>query len=55
MKLNEKGTDKVYAIPCDTAKAFFLACGYEETEEYCDDLDAPVFTKLSTKNTCHNK
>jgi GNAT superfamily N-acetyltransferase len=46
-KLKESGVSACYAIPSVEAVPFFLACGYEETEEYCDDLEAPVFVKSS--------
>ena len=52
MKLKESGADKAYALPCETAVAFFNACGYTKTADFCDELDCPVFEKTSLNNCC---
>jgi N-acetylglutamate synthase-like GNAT family acetyltransferase len=44
-KMNNLGAKNIYTIPDDEAIPFFLACGYEESDEHNDDLDAPVFIK----------
>ena len=55
MKLKESGADRAYCLPAEGARGFFIASGYEETEEYCDDLDCPVFIKSSLNNGCHGR
>lgn len=52
MKLKERGAEKAYCLPSEGAEAFFLACGYEETEERNAELDCPVFVKNSLVNRC---
>ena len=52
MKLRESGADRAYCLPYEAAVPFFTACGYTETEAYCDDLDCPVFEKKNLDNTC---
>lgn len=54
MKLKESGSDKAYCLPCEGAIAFFTACGYSKTDEYCDDLDGFVYVKTNLNN-CHCK
>lgn len=54
MKLKESGVERAYCLPAEGAKTFFSACGYEETEEYSEELDCPVFIKNSLENGCKN-
>ena len=55
MKLKEAGADRAYCLPYEKAIPFFTACGYCNSNEYCDDLDCFVFEKNNLKNGCHNE
>ena len=55
MKLKEAGADQIYCLPQTSAVPFFTACGYEDTKEYCEDLDCNIFQKINLKNGCHNE
>ena len=55
MKLKEAGAEKAYCLPYEEAVPFFTACGYNQTQEYCEELDCPVFEKLSLENCCKGK
>lgn len=52
MKLRESGADRAYCLPAEGSEGFFLACGYEKTDAYCDDLDCFVYEKVPLKNGC---
>ena len=52
MKLREAGAQKAYCLPYGGALPFFKACGYEDTQEYCEDLDCNIFVKNNLKNGC---
>lgn len=52
MKLKESGADKAYCLPYEEAVPFFTACGYEQTGEYSEELDCPVYIKTNLNN-CH--
>ena len=55
MKLKEAGAQKVYCLPYAGAIAFFTACGYRNSNDYCDDLDCFVFEKNNLNNCCTGK
>ena len=55
MKLREAGAKKAYCLPYEGALPFFKACGYEDSQEYCEDLDCNVYVKYNLKNGCHNE
>ena len=55
MKLKEAGAEKSYCLPFEGAAPFFNACGYSETDEYCEDLDCNIFEKNNLKNGCNNE
>lgn len=44
-ELTAAGAKGIYCLPCDAATPFFKACGYAESDEYCDELDCPVLIK----------
>lgn len=50
MRLKDEGITRAYALPTENALAFFDACGYRKTDEYCDELDCPVYEKLNLEN-----
>ncbi|MDE7440026.1 MAG: GNAT family N-acetyltransferase [Clostridia bacterium] len=52
MKLKEAGAKKSYCLPYEGAAAFFTACGYSDSSEYCEDLDCTVFEKNNLNNCC---
>ena len=52
MKLKESGVQKAYCLPYEDAVPFFSACGYVKTDEYCEEMDCPVFEKTNLDNTC---
>lgn len=52
MKLKEAGAKKAYCLPFEDAAGFFEACGYKITEEYCEELDCPVYEKADLDNRC---
>lgn len=43
--LAEEGAKDIYALPTESAEAFFLSLGYSDSGEYCEELDNKVFTK----------
>lgn len=44
--LIEAGAENVYALPADPSSAdFFAACGYELTDDVCEELECNVFAK----------
>ena len=51
MKLKEAGAKDIYALPDDEADDFFVACGYELSDEVCQELECNVFIK-SAQNGC---
>jgi GNAT superfamily N-acetyltransferase len=51
-KLKEKGITKTYCLPSENSIPFFLACGYEESDKYCDDLDCNAWIKTDLNNGC---
>ena len=51
MKLKEAGAKDIYALPDDGAVDFFAACGYELSDEVCQELECNVFIK-SAQNGC---
>ena len=53
MKLKEAGAESAYCLPYEKAVPFFTACGYADSNEYCEDLDCNIFTKNNLKNGCH--
>ena len=53
MRLKEAGVQNIYALPDSDAVDFFAACGYELTDETCDELDCNVFSKTA-ENGCKN-
>lgn len=55
MKLKEAGARKAYCLPFEKAVPFFTACGYSDSNEYCEDLDCNIFEKNSLNNSCHNE
>ena len=55
MKLKERGAKRTYCLPCEQAAQFFTACGYEDTGEYCEDLDCNIFQKNNLNNGCKNE
>ena len=55
MKLKEEGAEKAYCLPCESSTPFFTACGYTDSQEYCEDLDCSIYEKTSLKNGCHNE
>lgn len=55
MKLKEAGAAKAYCLPYEKAVPFFTACGYLNSNEYCDELDCEVFEKNKLGGGCHNE
>lgn len=55
MKLKEAGAQKSYCLPYEKAVAFFAACGYKNSSEYCEELDCDVYEKSNLDNGCHNE
>ena len=55
MKLKEAGAKGAYCLPYEDAVPFFTACGYADSNEYCEDLDCNVFEKNNLNNCCHNE
>ena len=55
MKLKEEGAKNAYCLPCETSSPFFAACGYADSDEYCEDLDCNIFEKINLNNGCHNE
>ena len=55
MKLKEAGIEKAYCLPYEKSIAFFTACGYSNTNEYCEDLDCFIFEKNNLKNGCNHE
>ena len=53
MKLKEAGAKKAYCLPFEGATPFFAACGYNNSSEYCEDLDCAVFEKNNLNNCCN--
>ena len=52
MRLREEGAQQIYTLPDDGASCdFFAACGYELTDEICEELECNVFIK-SKPNAC---
>ena len=51
MRLKEAGAKDIYALPDDGAVDFFAACGYELSDEVCQELECNVFIK-SAQNGC---
>ena len=55
MKLKEAGAKGAYCLPFEGAVPFFVACGYADTEQYCEDLDCNIFEKNNLNNCCHDE
>ena len=55
MKLKEEGAKKAYCLPYESSTPFFTACGYTDSQEYCEDLDCSIYEKNCLKNGCHNE
>lgn len=53
MKLKESGAKRAYCLPAEGTQGFFTACGYASSDEYCEELDCPVFVKHNLNNKCH--
>lgn len=53
MKLRDAGAKTAYCLPYEKSIPFFTACGYENSDEYCEDLDCAVFEKRSLINCCN--
>lgn len=53
MKLKEAGAKNAYCLPFEGAQPFFTACGYINSDEYCEDLDCTIFEKNNLNNRCH--
>lgn len=43
--LKAEGASGIYALPTEDAEAFFIALGYFDCGEYCEELDNKVFIK----------
>lgn len=50
MKLRERGARESYCLPCESAEAFFTACGYKKTQEFDGELECFVFEKKDLNN-----
>lgn len=55
MKLFESGAKSVYCLPYEGAVAFFEKCGYDDTQEYNEELDCDVYEKELTEHKCSCK
>ena len=44
-RLAEAGAHKIYVLPAEGTQGFFIAHGYEEADEYCDETDCNYFYK----------
>ena len=55
MKLKDAGAKGAYCLPFEGAVPFFKACGYADTEQYCEDLDCNIFEKTDLNNCCHDE
>lgn len=53
MKLKEAGAKNAYCLPFEGAQPFFTACGYIDSDKYCEDLDCTIFEKNNLNNRCH--
>lgn len=40
-----EGARRVYALPTDDSEKFFLSCGYDDSGEYCAELDCKIVEK----------
>lgn len=52
MKLRESGTNECYCMPCETAEAFFAACGYEKSGLFDEETECFVYEKTDITNKC---
>ena len=55
MKLKEAKAEKTYCLPYEKAIPFFVACGYSNSNEYCEDLDCFIFEKNKLGGGCHHE
>ncbi len=53
MFLRESGAKDCYCLPAEGTEAFFLSCGYAESEERCEEMDCPFFTKDISSSPCN--
>ena len=51
MRLKESGAKDIYALPDADSADFFAACGYDLSDEVCEELDCNVYVK-ARQNGC---
>lgn len=44
-RIKESGAVRAYVLPSEGSDAFFMLCGYAESDERCDDMDCNFFYK----------
>lgn len=44
-QLKEGGAKGLYILPAEGTQAFFISRGYEESDEFCEDMDCNFFYK----------
>ncbi|MCD8372802.1 MAG: GNAT family N-acetyltransferase [Clostridia bacterium] len=55
MRLKEAGVKQIYTLPDGDSADFFASCGYELTDEVCDELECNVFVKNAAACGCNCK